>query len=186
MDPVPRTTTGGGLAVRTATIEDLPAVERVDAAADRSATADAVRAAVLDPQRLVVVAEVDGAVVGWAKTHLFARPDGPAPAGHYLGGVTVHPAWRRRGLGAALTEARLDWLGERTDRVHYVVNAANSASIALHRRWGFQEVARAPSFHRVPFAGGLGLLLTARLPQRGRCDSMTSTIAGSSGTVLGE
>lgn len=44
---------------------------------------------------------------------------------------------------------------------YYVVNATNLASIALHRRCGFLEIARAASFHTVGFNGGVGLLLRA-------------------------
>jgi aminoglycoside 6'-N-acetyltransferase I len=149
--------------VRTATVADLAAVERVEQAAERSVQIESVRAAILDPERVVLVAVVDGEVVGWAKTHLYPDADGPAPAGHYLGGVTVAPEHRRQGVGAALTAARLAWLAPRTAVVHYLVNAANTASIELHRRWGFREVARGRAFHRVPFAGGAGLLMAADL-----------------------
>ncbi|MGR0161320.1 hypothetical protein [Paenarthrobacter nitroguajacolicus] len=41
------------------------------------------------------------AVVGWAKTHLWDFPDGPALAGHYLAGVTVLPDFRRRSLAVS-------------------------------------------------------------------------------------
>ncbi|WP_277208625.1 GNAT family N-acetyltransferase [Isoptericola croceus] len=154
--------------VRPATVDDLPAVERVQDAAGQALLLDGIRAAILDSGRLVIVAEADGAeagrvVVGWAKTHLYPRPDGVAPAGHYLGGVTVHPAWRRRGVATALTEVRMAWIGTGTNRAFYVVNAGNAASIALHKRWGFREVARGPSFHSVTFTGGAGLLMAADL-----------------------
>ncbi|WP_402461804.1 GNAT family N-acetyltransferase [Isoptericola aurantiacus] len=180
-EPAPRGPSDGGidgLEIREATIADLAAVARVDAAAGRPTHVEGLRAAVLDPDRLVVVARAGDVVVGWAKTHLFGRSDGVAPAGHYLGGVTVHPAWRRRGVGTALTAVRLDWLGPVTDRVHYTVNARNTASIALHRRWGFQEVARAPSFHRVRFAGGVGLLLTSRTSARHVDDAGRTPVPG--------
>jgi hypothetical protein len=57
----------------------------------------AAAAAMSDPNRHVVVATVEGAVIGWGKTHYWDHDDGPALSGHYLGGVTVLPAWRRRG-----------------------------------------------------------------------------------------
>jgi ribosomal protein S18 acetylase RimI-like enzyme len=151
-------------AVRGATARDLTAIARVQDAAGQSLLLDGIRAAILDSGRLVVVAEAGGGVVGWAKTHLYPQADGAAPAGHYLGGVTVHPQWRRRGVATALTEARMAWIGDRTDRAHLVVNAGNSASIALHARWGFREVGRAASFHGVTFAGGVGLVMTAGAP----------------------
>ncbi|MFV2145274.1 hypothetical protein [Isoptericola sp. G70] len=58
-------------------------------------------------------------------------------------------------------EARIAWIAERADRAFYVVNARNAASVALHERWGFREVARAAAFHGVTFAGGAGVLLAA-------------------------
>ena len=38
------------------------------------------------------------------------------------------------------------------------------ASLALHRTWGFQEVARGAAFHAVTFDGGEGVLLMAARP----------------------
>ncbi|MCO4262536.1 GNAT family N-acetyltransferase [Pseudarthrobacter sp. MDT3-26] len=90
--------------------------------------------------------------------------DGPAPSGHYLAGVTVLPAWRRRGVGAALTEARLRWVWARASEAWYVVNADNLVSIELHRRWNFTEMARGPRFHTTTFTGGLSLLMCAAAP----------------------
>ncbi|NNU26865.1 GNAT family N-acetyltransferase [Isoptericola sediminis] len=150
--------------VRPAHVGDVPAIEEVQEAAGRAELLDGVRAAVPDPERLVLVAEAERAVIGWAKTHRFRWTDGVAPAGHYLGGVTVTPAWRRRGVGTALTATRMDWLAGRAARVFYLANARNTASLALHRRWGFHEVVRAPVLHGVRFAGGVGVLLAADLP----------------------
>lgn len=164
--PAATTTTSPAVVVRLAAALDVPACAAVEAAAGRAATSsfrDGLRAAVLDPRRCVVVAEHDGVLVGWAKTHLFPSADGVAPAGHYLSGITVHPAHRRAGVGAALTQARWDWLAGQVDVVHYVTNARNAASLALHRRWGFTEVARGPRFHGIGFDGGEGVLLRARL-----------------------
>ncbi|HEY3575721.1 MAG TPA: GNAT family N-acetyltransferase [Arthrobacter sp.] len=116
-----------------------------------------------DPDRHIVVAVTGGSIVGWAKTHLWNYADDQAPAGHYLGGVTVLPQWRRRGIAAALTEARLAWISEREREAWYVVNARNTASIELHRRWNFVEVARGPKFHTTTFEGGMGFLMRANL-----------------------
>jgi aminoglycoside 6'-N-acetyltransferase I len=104
--------------------------------------------------------------VAWAKTHWWDFADGAAPAGHYLAGITVLPAFRRRGLASGLTEARLQWIWERADDAWYVVNARNQASLALHRKWGFREVGRGPGFHTVTFDGGEGVLLSAARPLR--------------------
>jgi len=56
------------------------------------------------------------------------------------------------------------------DRLHEptwsVVNARNGASLDLHARHGFVEVARAAAFAGITFTGGTGLLLhrPARTP----------------------
>ena len=76
-------------------------------------------------------------------TGLAAGEAGPGtPAGHYLSGVLVDPAWRRRGIALALTRARLCWVFARADEVFYVAGADNTASLHLHAALGFQEVKR--------------------------------------------
>lgn len=161
---------------------DVPGIVAVELAADRTPPALAgnfgagIRAAIADPSRLVLVTEASSslsteggaAVVGWAKTHHWDYADGAAPAGHYLGGVTVEPEFRRNGVAAQLTQARLEWIWNRSEAAWYVVNARNEASLALHRRWGFREVARGPSFHTVTFDVGEGLLLKALRPRSER------------------
>ncbi|MGP5725695.1 hypothetical protein ACTXOR_07890 [Arthrobacter rhombi] len=39
-----------------------------------------------------------------------------------------------------------------------MMNAKNTASLELHRRWGFAYVAEAARFHTTIFAGGRGML----------------------------
>ncbi len=82
--------------------------------------------------------------------------------------------FRRRGIGHALTVARLRWLSERTTRVYYVANARNEASLALHARLGFEELARGPSFHGFTFEGGEGVLCRAILPSAAPAPGATS------------
>ncbi|MGO4589340.1 GNAT family N-acetyltransferase [Paenarthrobacter sp. 2TAF44] len=164
--------------IRPARESDVPGISEGELTVGRTSLAAAGRfgegisAAIRDSHRLVLVAEAppdmprDGgsAVVGWSKTHYWDYSDGHAPAGHYLGGITVAPHFRRQGVAAALTEARLEWIWERADTAWYVVNSRNQASLALHQRWGFEEVARGPGFHTVTFDGGEGLLLKASRP----------------------
>lgn len=153
--------------VRPATSGDIDAIRDIDTKAGRSPTAvGALAAAILDDNRLVVVAFVDGSIVGWGKTHFWSYADEQAPKGHYLGGVTVVPKFRRHGIALALTQVRLDWIWTRADSAWYIVNPSNQASINLHRQWGFVEVARAAKFHTTSFAGGLGLLLKAKQPPK--------------------
>lgn len=160
---VSRSSAEGVGIVRLALPGDLGSIVRLQRAVGRAVSPPAaIEAAISDPARLVVVGEIDGCVAGWAKTHFWRRSDGDAPAGHYLGGVTVDPVFRRRGLGAALTEARLEWIWQRTSHAWYIVNAQNRASIALHERWDFEEVARGERFHATTFTGGVGVLLRAQ------------------------
>ncbi|WP_243399884.1 GNAT family N-acetyltransferase [Arthrobacter glacialis] len=155
----------GPVDVRLATSDDIVAIRDIDTKAGRSpADIAAIATAILDENRLVVVASADGNIVGWGKTHFWSYADGQAPGGHYLGGVTVLPEFRRHGIAKALSQVRLDWIWARANSAWYIVNPSNQASIDLHRQWGFAEVARAAKFHTTSFTGGVGLLLQAKQP----------------------
>lgn len=151
--------------LREAGLSDAEPIIEFDSRSGRGAMAeDSYRSVISDPNRLVLVAETAGAVVGWAKTHFWDHGDGPAGAGHYLGGVTVDPAWRRQGIGGRMTQERLGWIWNRSPLAWYVVNAKNRASIEMHRRWGFAQVAEGPRFHTTTFDGRSGLLMCAQRP----------------------
>lgn len=157
----------GQLIIRQAVVADIPRiVETNEQSGQDSVGLLPLAAAISDNSRLVVVACVDGVVVGWAKTHFWAQADQLAPAGHYLGGVSVKPEWRRRGIGSALTQARLAWIWERDSVACYVVNATNLASLDLHAQWGFTMVESAAKFHTTEFLGGMGLLMRAARPRK--------------------
>lgn len=114
------------------------------------------------PTRLLMVARVGDTVVGYARATDYQPLDGyTAPAGHYLGGVVVRRAWRRRGIGLALTTARMDRVFAVADRVWYFANEHNTPSIAMHARLGFREVTRDFTFPGVEFEGGVGVLFCA-------------------------
>jgi phosphinothricin acetyltransferase len=113
-----------------------------------------------DPDRLVVVAERDGRVVGWAMlAHRIGYVD--APDGWYVSALTVHPDWRRRRIGDRLLSELLAWPRASGSVVRSVVNAVNLPSLDLHRRHGFGEVGRAATFAGITFVGGVGVLLAA-------------------------
>lgn len=95
-------------------------------------------------QRQMFIAKANGQVVAYGRILELAVGDaGPGtPAGYYLSGVLVDPAWRGRGIATALTRARLRWAFARTDTVFYVTGADNTASLRLHAALGFQETNR--------------------------------------------
>ena len=67
-------------------------------------------------------------------------------------------AWRRAGVGRALTEARLAWIAERAERAYYFTNARNQTSLDLHRKLGFKELTRTFTGPGIAFDGGQGVL----------------------------
>ena len=75
---------------------------------------------------------------GWLTPPLGA-PEQCIPTGWYLTGVVVDPRYWRRGVGAALTRARLHWLAGRTDEVFFFASSENRVSIDLHAKHGFEE-----------------------------------------------
>ncbi len=104
-----------------------------------------------------LLAELDGALVGfhWTKVHGASDPEGPAGAegrentapGHTHGHepigevyiVGVDPAHHGLGLGRALTLAGLHWLaGQGLTRAMLYVEADNEAAKATYRRLGFR------------------------------------------------
>jgi ribosomal protein S18 acetylase RimI-like enzyme len=95
-------------------------------------------------RRQMFVAKAGGQVVAYGRVlELAADEAGPGtPAGCYLGGVLVEPAWRGRGIATALTQARLRWAFARTGTVFYMTGADNAASLHLHAALGFHEIKR--------------------------------------------
>lgn len=155
--------------VRRARRDDIDTLARL--AAEREGDTVAIHAASFEsaianaesePTCLVLAAEIASRIVGFGKArYLGARdlPAGdPAPEGWYLTGVVVDPAFRRLGAGFALTAERLRWIAEHADVAYYFANARNRVSLALHERFGFVEIARAPIIAGVTFTGGEGIL----------------------------
>lgn len=156
--------------VREAFPADVPAcldlVERV-LKLDRAPWERSLLASVTDSQRMLHVADDAGRIAGYACCTYWARPpDAPAnaaPSGWYLLGLVVAPEYRRRGLGRALTVARLRALSSRTSEVWYFANARNQSSLDLHATLGFVEVTRDFWFPELTFDGGEGVLARASL-----------------------
>jgi ribosomal protein S18 acetylase RimI-like enzyme len=114
-----------------------------------------------EADRRLFVATVAGVFAGYGRVARFQPPeDAPAnvaPAGLYLLGALVARRFRRRGIGRALTQARMAWAFERADAVWYFANARNEASRRMHDGLGFVEVTRDFWFPRVKFSG-VGIL----------------------------
>jgi ribosomal protein S18 acetylase RimI-like enzyme len=94
-------------------------------------------------QRALFVAEADGHVVGYGRVVCIdadPKVPGAAPPGWYLLGLVVDEAWRRRGIGEALTRSRMAWVSERSNRLYCFTHRGNLASQALHERLGFTRV----------------------------------------------
>jgi phosphinothricin acetyltransferase len=87
----------------------------------------------------LLVASLEGTVVGYASSSPY-RP-GPAFETTVETSVYLHPDHRARGTGSALYEALFERM--RHQDVHLAVAGIalpNAASLALHRRMGFEEV----------------------------------------------
>jgi RimJ/RimL family protein N-acetyltransferase len=159
-----------------ATREDLPALAEITAeregesadrwlesfgrTLDRASTGSA----------LVLVARSSGEIAAYGKVerHVLPEPSlkNAAPAGWYLAGVIVRPEHRRRGIGAALTGARLDWIAGRARTAHYFANARNQASVDLHAALGFREISRDFHHPHAHFEGGAGILFACDVSGR--------------------
>jgi ribosomal protein S18 acetylase RimI-like enzyme len=159
-----------GFSIGGAEPADLPGCAALQASHSGRPVADSedgLRQELTRSDRWLLVAIADDTVAGYGRVsdHRPERP-GPAeaPPGYYLGGVVVDPRFRRRGIGLALTRARMELVFTMADEVWYFTNARNAASIAMHGPLGFVEVTRDFTFPGVTFEGGQGILFRASSP----------------------
>ncbi|MEM7094011.1 MAG: N-acetyltransferase family protein [Actinomycetota bacterium] len=115
----------------------------------------------------VVVAEIDGAVVGYASYGPF-RGEGRWPGYRHTVEHSIHvaEAHHGRGIGRKLMQALSD--RAMADDIHVMVGAVdgdNQASINFHERLGFEVVARMPQVGR-KFDRWLDLVLMQRILDR--------------------
>ena len=99
---------------------------------------------ITDDSRQMFVAKANGRVIAYGRVAKLAADEAApgTPAGYYLSGVLVDPAWRGRGTATTLTRARLRWVFVRADEAFYVAGADNIASLQLHAALGFKEMKR--------------------------------------------
>ncbi len=164
------------LHIRPASSDDLPALAAIaaeregDPAAKWLESLERTLGRVNAGSALLLVATVVDEPAAYAKAERYTpaepAPRNAAPGGWYLAGVVVRPEHRRRGVGAALTEARLDWISGRARTAYYFANARNRASIDLHAALGFREIARDFHHPNAQFEGGLGILFAVDLSGR--------------------
>jgi ribosomal protein S18 acetylase RimI-like enzyme len=112
-----------------------------------------------EEERCLFVATVGERFAGYGRVAWF-EPGG-APAGYYVLGLLVDPGLRRRGIGTALTRARMEWAFARGEAVWCFASARNEASLRLHSQLGFVEVTRDFAIPGVTFEGGEGVLCKA-------------------------
>jgi aminoglycoside 6'-N-acetyltransferase I len=120
-----------------------------------------------DPETCALLAVADRAIVGFLEGRLRSHADGCATTPvAYLEGWYVDGPWRRSGIGRALVAAFETWARERGCReLASDTWPENAASLAAHRRLGFQEVDRVVTF-RKPLSDGLAVPPSARPPAR--------------------
>jgi len=160
-----------GVSVRVAKGSDASAIVAVDATRQpRPCTHLAwVTEELARTDAVHVVAEVDGVVIGSSAVKVWSG-NLDTPLGWYVSGITVIPQWRRRYVADRMLGAELAWMDNRGESTWSVVSAANGASLDLHHRHGFGEVARAETFAGLTFAGGTGVLLRRRAVPTGTLD----------------
>ncbi len=115
----------------------------------------------------LLVAELGEKIAGVGRVSYFEPPhDAPenaAPGGYYLLGVNVDPRYRRRGIGKALTEARLDFIARHAPVAWFFTDAENEASIRLHQALGFRRNTSDFWFPTAKFSSSGGLLFSLAL-----------------------
>ncbi|MGQ9586196.1 MAG: GNAT family N-acetyltransferase [Anaerolineae bacterium] len=150
---------GMHLTVRTARLEDAPQIldlsrgvireERysISTPEEFRLTEEEERASIEkhleNPDRLLLVAEAEGHVVGLLGLESGVRQRLRHRATLHIG---IAWAWRGKGVGMALMGCALDWATAHPyiEKVSLGVLGDNARALALYRRFGFQEEGRRP------------------------------------------
>ncbi len=131
--------------VRRMRAEDLPSVITIEATAYTVPWSEATFRGLLQRADAdLVVAELDGALVGYACSW-FVVDQGE------LGNVAVAEGWRNHGVGTRLIESVIERALERGAReVFLEVRPSNISAQRLYGRFGFREVARRRNYYTDP------------------------------------
>ena len=91
------------------------------------------------PEHPIMVAEQNGAIVGWGSLSRFhARA---AYSRTVENSIYVHPKHQRQGIGAALLAEQIERAGALGHQTIIAgIDAKQSASVGLHARFGFKQV----------------------------------------------
>lgn len=94
-----------------------------------------------DPGKVAIVAESDGKIIGLLNFHSEERS---RVRHHGELGMSVHKAWRDKGVGRALLQMLIAWAEQHPllEKVCLQVFATNSRAIALYTSLGFREEGR--------------------------------------------
>jgi ribosomal-protein-alanine N-acetyltransferase len=143
-------------AIRRATRGDVPRVAEIERTSFSDPWSPGAFRSAVDEERLhFLVAEHDGAVVGYAVSW-FVMDEAE------LANLAVATEARGRGIGGVLLDAAIDAArAEGCAAMHLEVRESNAAARALYESRGFEQVGRRRRYYRAPVEDAL--LLRARI-----------------------
>ena len=94
-----------------------------------------------NPRELLLLAEVEGRIVGNIDFHI-AKRRRLDHSGEF--GMSVQPGWRNRGIGSALLGSLIEWASgvKEVEKIGLKVRADNDRGIALYKKHGFVQCGR--------------------------------------------
>jgi len=150
---------GTGLRIRPGRPADLGVVVKIERASFPTPWSERGFRGVLErPDAVLLVAELEGRVVGYAVVWFIAEEG-------ELADLAVDPGQRRRGIGHRLLEAVLERAASRgADRLYLQVRVSNVAARRLYAEAGFRAMGRRRAYYRRPREDALVLVL--EIPRR--------------------
>lgn len=149
--------TQSNIVVRTATLEDVDAIHRIETEGflEHAWSLDSIRSELLLPEAVVLIGTLDGQAAGYISARLVLETA-------FIGNVAVRPCHRGQGVAKALVQALLGQCRAAAgESVTLEVRPSNTPAITLYGSLGFVEVGRRKSFYQHPTEDAL--LMTLRL-----------------------